>query len=152
MTGNVWVSFDLGACEGPPKPNGNRLPCLSLFDLYSFVQCWPLLHLLHNPRRLRSSIWVMPRRSIIPRNALSTIPSQMAHSTAIKTFGVLMFLHTFGIASPTQASVLAKRLNIGCGRIHLSIGADLIFKVPSTFLHSKLALSKIKDSMSTSSL
>ena len=34
-------------------------------------------------------------------------------------------------------------------RIHSFIGADLTFKDPSIFLHSKLAFSKARDSIST---
>ena len=51
VTGNGWSAFDLEACERPFRdfPYGIGLPCLSVVDLHSLVQCCPLPHLLHVP-------------------------------------------------------------------------------------------------------
>ena len=51
VTGNDWATFDLGACERPLKkfPKVIGMPCLSIVDLHSSVQCRPLPHILHIP-------------------------------------------------------------------------------------------------------
>ena len=48
---NDWATFGFGACERSLKgfPNVIGLPCLSVVDMHSLPQCWPLLHLLHVP-------------------------------------------------------------------------------------------------------
>lgn len=108
----------LGPSRAPTSkefPDGKGLPHLSLVDLHPLVQCRPLPYLLHNPECWGLLLWVIPRIGIISWNVLSTVSSQMAYSTTIKAFGILISPHIFedGFSYP-NLNVIIKICNIGC--------------------------------------
>ena len=140
VTGNDWATF--GSCERTFKEfsSGIRLPCLSFVGLCSMVKCQPLPHLLHLPEG-----WVLLFLPFLKETLFLEIPylqSLLRHPILpqLKHLSFWCLLIALEIASPPQASVLQSNVSAFIvWKIHSSTGADLTFKGPRIFLHSKLA-------------
>ena len=134
-----------GSCRKSLRsfPDGKMLPCLSLVDLHSLVQCWSLPHLCI---LLGPSLKISSRKKYtVSRNALPTIPFQMTLLSIIRTTYILIFLKileiSFTIEYHHKHEIQQQSV------IHSSVGADLAFKGTITLLHSELVFSKARDSI-----
>ena len=67
--------------------------CLLL--IYIYLSNVSLCHTFYLIQKVDTVYFPIPIGDIISRYSLSTIHSQMSYSTTVKTFGILMCLHTF---------------------------------------------------------
>ena len=134
---------------GPPKSIPMVLGCLVFFfNLHTLVQCWVLPHLLHIPES-----WVLLFLPFLEETLFLGIPclQSLLRCPILPQLKHLAFWCPHIIRkcfSYPSFSTIVKCFNIHCSKIHSSMGADLTFKGPRIFLHSKLAFSKAKDSIS----